>query len=204
MHGSVVLTVEAYDRPQLASPAPWLRMPVAPAIVGWRMTTLAGKAVVPGHKIVDFTRGLPPQSSFWTVYARGTYQNNPRFNRQVYLGLPGCYVFNLTPAAIDTHQFPNGIYQLTASAYDARGHRATLTTQDRDPERVLGGTGRSRERARAGRRRPSAPPRTSASTSATTSTGLAPARASAAPATVSASGLQHRRSGRSRRSGARA
>lgn len=129
VHGSVDLTIEAYDRPQLASPAPWLRMPVAPAIVGWRMTTLAGKAVVPGHKIVDFTRGLPPQSSFWTVYARGTYQNNPRFNRQVYLGLPGCYVFNLTPTPIDTHQFPNGVYQLTASAFDARGHRGTLTTR---------------------------------------------------------------------------
>jgi hypothetical protein len=129
VHGSVMLTVEAYDRPDLASPAPWARMPVTPAIVGWRMTTLAGKAVVPGRKIFDVTRALPAQQSFWSVFARGTYQNNPRFNRQVYTGLPGRYIFNLTPLPIDTHQFPNGIYQVTASAYDVRGHRATLTTR---------------------------------------------------------------------------
>ena len=129
VHGSVTLTVEAYDRPELASPSPWSRMPVTPAIVGWRMTTLAGKAVVPGHKIFDVTGGLPAQPTFWSVFARGTYQNNPRFNRQVYSGLPGRYIFNLTPTPIDTHQFPNGLYQITASAYDVRGHRATLTTR---------------------------------------------------------------------------
>jgi hypothetical protein len=127
VHGSVQLTVEAYDRPQLSSPAPWSRMPVTPAIVGWRMTTLAGKAVVPGRKVVDFTVALPPQQAFWNVFARGSYQNNPRFNRQVYSGLPGRYMFNLTPTPIDTHQFANGIYEVTASAFDVRGHRATLT-----------------------------------------------------------------------------
>jgi hypothetical protein len=129
VHGSVMLTVEAYDRPELASPAPWSRMPVTPAVVGWRMTTLAGKPAVAGHKIFDVAGGLPAQSTFWSVFARGTYQNNPRFNRQVYSGLPGRYIFNLTPTPIDTHQFPNGIYQVTASAYDVRGHRATLTTR---------------------------------------------------------------------------
>lgn len=127
VHGKVELTAEAYDTPQIPAPGSWRRMPVAPALVQWRLNRAnTGAVVLPTQTAADFTTGLPLNRDFWSVYARGTYQNQPRFDQTIYAWMPGQFIFDLTPALFDTQTLKNGPYVLTVTATDVRGHRGTL------------------------------------------------------------------------------
>jgi murein DD-endopeptidase MepM/ murein hydrolase activator NlpD len=126
--GTVSIVADAFDRPAMNPPLPWRGLPVAPALVGWSMISLTGRPIVTNSIAANFLAGIPLNSDFWSVYARGTYQNMPRFATQYFAGMPGRYLFMLAPA-FDTHLLPNGVYQLTVSAVDTRGNTGQLTTR---------------------------------------------------------------------------
>src|SRR6266568_5201831 len=61
VHGRVLLTAEAYDTSSIPAPEPWRGLPVAPAVVSWRLERLSTRTtVVPQTVAVSFRQGLPP------------------------------------------------------------------------------------------------------------------------------------------------
>lgn len=126
--GDISIVVEAFDRPAIPAPSPWRGLPVSPALVGWSMTSLGGRPVVTDSVAANFLQALPLNSDFWSVYARGTYQNMPRFATQYFAGMPGRYLFQLAPV-LDTREIPNGVYDLTVTAVDTRGNAGNLSTR---------------------------------------------------------------------------
>lgn len=124
VHGRVDIVADAYDLPE-PFPGFALGLPVAPAVVSWRVTRPWGEVVLPRRIAVDF-RGLEPRNgSFWHVYERGTYPNRPVFGGQLYTRMPGRYLFRLTPTGLDTRRLRNGTYVVTVYARDVRGNSAT-------------------------------------------------------------------------------
>jgi hypothetical protein len=89
--------------------------------VAWKLQRVGGALVVPQTTAVDFRTTLPPPRDFWSVYARGSYQNAPRFGVQQFSSMPGRFLFELMPS-LDTRTLPNGPYLLTVGAADARGN----------------------------------------------------------------------------------
>ena len=123
--GRVWLVAEAFDKPQLSVPGAWHDLPVTPALVSWRIQNTNLKAVVPTQIAVDFRDGLPENSAFWSVYARGTFQNMSVFGSHYSMMQPGCYLFLLSPTRFDTRSLPNGVYDLVVTASDIRGNAST-------------------------------------------------------------------------------
>ncbi len=121
--GRVEFEVDAYDLPPVVVPGKFEGLPVAPALVQWTMTTLGGVAVVPWQTVADFRVTLPPNSDFWNVYAKGTYQNAPRFGREQYPSMPGRFLFVLD-RNYDTAALGNGVYVATVLVGDGHGHKA--------------------------------------------------------------------------------
>jgi hypothetical protein len=124
--GRIELDVDAFDTPPVAVPGKFQGLPVAPALVQWTVTKLAGTAVVPWRTAVDFRQTLPSNVQFWNVYAKGTYQNAPRFGREQYTSMPGRFLFQLA-GSYDTTAIPNGVYVITVLVGDGHGHKATDT-----------------------------------------------------------------------------
>jgi murein DD-endopeptidase MepM/ murein hydrolase activator NlpD len=123
--GTVSIVAEAYDHPAMRVPGPFAGFPVSPALVTWSLRKVGGSIVQPEIPAFDVRTGLPTKPEFWDIYARGTYQNAPRFaNRQFNL-MPGRFLYNLN-SAFDTRTVPNGVYQISASAEDTRGNRGFL------------------------------------------------------------------------------
>jgi hypothetical protein len=136
VHGRITFSANASDLPMALLPHTIRGFPVsnfahdrfsvAPAAVTWSLSRLNGRTVVPRRTVVDFRRGLPPEVSFWRVYARGTYQNRapivPRYHKQ----MPGRYLFMLTPSPLDTRTLHDGVYVLAVTATDVRGNEGTL------------------------------------------------------------------------------
>ncbi len=108
-------------------PAPSTACRSRPAYVAWKLTRLGGPVAVPWAVVADFRDTLPPNPRFWNVYAKGTYENAPRFGREQYGGMPGRYLFSLSPS-FDTGSVANGVYVLSVRATDIRGN-ATLATR---------------------------------------------------------------------------
>jgi hypothetical protein len=102
--------VSAWDPPPIPPPAPWNVARLAPAVVWWTLTASNG-ALVASDSVSDFTGGLPPSSTYNSVYAPGTYQNKAH--------RPGNYLYWVIHS-LDTSAFPDGIYQLTVDAMDDR------------------------------------------------------------------------------------
>jgi hypothetical protein len=96
-------------------------LPVAPALVRWKLNRLNGATAVPWKVAADFRHTLPPNGAFFTVYAHGTYENAPRFGKEQYGSMPGRYLF-LLASSFDTASVPNGVYVLTVEAVDERGN----------------------------------------------------------------------------------
>jgi len=119
--GRIELDADAYDIPPVPVPGKFRGLPVAPALVQWKLTRLGGHVVLPWQVVADFRKTLPPNSSFWNVYAPGTYENAPRFGREQYSSMPGRYLF-LLAASYDTTTIPNGVYTITVQASDERGN----------------------------------------------------------------------------------
>jgi hypothetical protein len=123
--GTVSIVAEAYDHPAMRVPGSFASFPVSPALVSWSMRRVGGGVLQPEIAAFDVRTGLPTKPEFWDIYARGTYQNAPRFaNRQFNL-MPGRYLYNLN-AAFDTRTVANGVYQISAAAEDTRGNRSFL------------------------------------------------------------------------------
>jgi hypothetical protein len=101
---------------------------VAPAALTWSLSTLASRRVVGATRAIDFRRELPPTASFWSVFARGTYQNRapivPRYHQE----MPGRYLFWLT-SSLDTRSLRDGVYVVKVAAVDARGNKGSLSTR---------------------------------------------------------------------------
>jgi hypothetical protein len=122
--GSVELVAEAYDMPALPVPGAWYGYPVAPAMVSWGL--LAGSRYAVGPTVVvDFRYTIPFNQDFWKFYARGTYQNKPRFGNQQYRAWPGRFEFRLTRGLFDTRRLDDGTYTLRVMVEDTAGNRVT-------------------------------------------------------------------------------
>jgi hypothetical protein len=123
--GRVELDVDAYDMPPVPIPGKFGGLPVVPALVRWRIAPLNGAKVMPWRTAADFRTGIPGNAQFSDVYAKGTYENAPRFGTQQYTAMPGRYLF-LLAARYDTALLPNGVYVLSVHVADIRGNGATL------------------------------------------------------------------------------
>ena len=113
--GVVDLVAEAHDVTPIPPPMPYTHMPVTPALVRWRLVAEA-REVVSWRTSADFRTTLPADSSYATVYARGTTQNHPP--------TVGLYRFQLA-AAFDTTTHPDGPYRLEVEVADTRGNAST-------------------------------------------------------------------------------
>jgi hypothetical protein len=124
--GRIELDVDAFDTPPVAVPGKFQGLPVAPALVRWTVSRLGGAPVVPWRTAADFRQTLPSNVQFWNVYAKGTYQNAPRFGREQYTSMPGRFLFQLA-GSYDTTTIPNGVYVITVLVGDGHGHKAVDT-----------------------------------------------------------------------------
>jgi hypothetical protein len=124
--GRVELDVDAYDPQPLAVTGAYNGLPVAPALVQWWVTRVGGKTVVAPKTAADFRQTLPGNAQFFDIYAKGTYENSPRFGAQQYTGMPGRYLF-LLAGNFNTASLPNGNYVVSVRVADVRGNHSTGT-----------------------------------------------------------------------------
>jgi hypothetical protein len=125
--GRIELDVDAYDTPPVPVPGKFEGLPVAPALVQWTVTKLGETTVVAWRTAVDFRTTLPSNVRFWDTYAKGSYQNAPRFGREQYASMPGRFLFKLA-GSYDTTALANGVYVVTVLVADGHGHK-TIDTQ---------------------------------------------------------------------------
>jgi hypothetical protein len=118
--GTVSLIATAHDTPPLPVPGAFAGFPVSPALVTWSLARVDGSFYTPGIPAADFRTTLPPTGAFWNVYARGSYQNAPRFSNRQYF-MAGRFIYNLT-GQLDTRFYPNGLYEVTVQVSDMRGN----------------------------------------------------------------------------------
>jgi hypothetical protein len=125
VHGRVVMIAQAYDMPALPVPGDWAGLPVAPALITWRVESArSGKVIVRERTAFDVRTTLPDED-FWQCYARGTRQNMSTFNGQRAWREPGVYLYKLSRVAFDSTRLPNGIYTLRVTATDIRGNHSS-------------------------------------------------------------------------------
>jgi hypothetical protein len=124
--GRIELDVDAFDTTPMRVPGTFKGLPIAPAVVKWTLRHLSGRVAVPWRLVADFRHTLPTNGQFWSTYAKGTYENAPRFGNQQYRSMPGRYLFLLSPN-FDTTLVPNGIYVITVRVADIRGNTAALS-----------------------------------------------------------------------------
>jgi hypothetical protein len=127
VQGRIEMIAEAYDTPALPVPGEWHGLPVTPGLVSWRIESWNGKVVVPETVARDARTTVPPNSDFWHIYARGTYQNMAVFGKHFSWLQPGCYLFRLTPQPFDTHRLKDGVYQLVVTVADVAGNHSSLS-----------------------------------------------------------------------------
>lgn len=127
LYGRVLIGAVAQDTPPLPVPGAWRGLPVTPALVVWTLTSASHKTIIPTTVVADFRRSEPPNRDFWRVYAPGSYQNFPVFDRHLFWRQPGHYIFNLTPNGLDTTRLPNGTYTITVQASDTCGNLGSLS-----------------------------------------------------------------------------
>lgn len=125
IRGSVQLYAEAHDTPAIPVPGQWNDMPITPAVVGYRIETWNGTVKVPERTVWDTRTTIPANSTFWTHYARGTFQNMSVFGGHYSWGQPGCFVFRL--GTLDTKALPDNVYRLVVTARDVRGNESSAS-----------------------------------------------------------------------------
>ena len=118
--GTVSLVVAAHDDPPLPVPGTFAGYPVSPALVTWSLARVDGFVYVPPLTASDFRTTLPLVRNFWNVYARGSYQNAPRFSNQQFF-MPGRFLYNLS-GTFDSRSYPNGMYEVRVHVSDMRGN----------------------------------------------------------------------------------
>jgi hypothetical protein len=125
VRGAVEIVADAEDMPTDPGRVDWCG-PETPALVTWQVRSSEGRIVVPQQIAVDFRTTVPPDSAFWSVYARGTYQNQTIFGRHYSYRQRGAYLFRLAQH-FDTRTLRDGVYDLIVRASDIRGHSASQT-----------------------------------------------------------------------------
>ncbi len=120
--GERSLAIAAVDEPAMPVPGRFAGLPQVPARVEWRLQ--AGGAWGEWQVAADFRRTIPVRGYFWAVYADGTYQNAPVFDRRLYQGVAGRYLF-LT--GLDPSRLAPGDYEVEARVTDIRGNSSTST-----------------------------------------------------------------------------
>lgn len=123
--GSVSIVVTAFDEQPVAVPGAWAGFPVAPSYVTWTFQRVGSTPFVHDLPAADFRTTLPSARNFWNVYARGSFQNAPRFSNRQYI-IAGRYVYNLANV-IDTRWYPDGVYEVAVHAEDMRGNERDAT-----------------------------------------------------------------------------
>ena len=124
LSGKVRILADAFDTPTLPSPPPWGSLPVAPARVTWRLTTMGGR-VVTRNTGADFRYSEPFKQQFCSVYAPGTEQNFAAVEGRYHRGKAGRYLFVLTPSPLDTTRLRAGSYRVTVTASDTAGNESS-------------------------------------------------------------------------------
>ncbi len=125
--GMISLVAAAQDMAPLPVPGTFAGYPVSPALVSWSLTRLNGVVYVPTIPAADFRTTLPAGRTFWNVYARGSYQNAPRFSNQQFF-IPGRFLYDLSEA-MDTRSYPDGAYEVRVHVMDMRGNESEAVQQ---------------------------------------------------------------------------
>jgi hypothetical protein len=126
VHGRVVLIASAYDKPALPVPGDWNDLPVAPALLTWKIERAKdGRVVRPSQVAFDARVKNPSGTRFWEYYARGSRQNMATFGKQRAWREPGTYLYKLTRQPFDTTRLATGIYRLVVTATDIRGNQSS-------------------------------------------------------------------------------
>jgi hypothetical protein len=125
--GTVSLVAAAHDTPPIPVPGAFAGFPVSPALITWSLARVDGLTYVQDVPAADFRTTLPVTRTFWNVYARGSYQNAPRFSNRQYF-MPGRFLYNLT-SFLDTRSYPDGVYEVAVRASDMRGNASETVQQ---------------------------------------------------------------------------
>jgi murein DD-endopeptidase MepM/ murein hydrolase activator NlpD len=126
--GQVVPVTHIQDLPALHASGIWRDLPVAPALVCWRVERATdGRVVVRRRVAFDVRRTMPRNDVFWRYYARGSRQNMATFGTQRAWRTPGTYLFRLAQQPWDTRTLRNGVYRLVVTATDIRGNTGELS-----------------------------------------------------------------------------
>jgi hypothetical protein len=123
--GTISIVATAFDEPPLPVPGPFAGFPVSPSYVTWSFDHIGGVAYERNVTAADFRTSLPSNRSFWNVYARGSFQNAPRFSNRQFM-IAGRYVYNLANL-VDTRWYSNGAYDVTVRVRDMRGNESEAT-----------------------------------------------------------------------------
>ena len=124
--GTIVPVANVYDTTALPVAGVWADLPVAPALVTWRIERAKDARVVfPERTALDVRRTIPPNRDFWRYYARGSRQNMCPFAAQRAWRTSGTYLYRLTRTPLDTTRLRNGIYRLVVTAADIRGNKTS-------------------------------------------------------------------------------
>jgi hypothetical protein len=125
--GVVSLVAAAHDVTPIPIPGVFGGFPVSPALVSWSLYRVGGANYVRDAVAADFRTTLPSARAFWNVYARGSYQNAPRFSNRQYF-MPGRFLYNLAHE-VDTRAYPNGLYEVLVHVADMRGNDSEAALQ---------------------------------------------------------------------------
>ena len=120
--GTVSIVADALDTQPVRAPGAFGDFPVSPAFVTWTFTRVGAPAYAQDVPAADFRTTLPTTRNFWNVYARGSFQNAPRFSNRQYF-ISGRFVYNLANV-IDTRWYPDGEYEVMVHVQDMRGNSA--------------------------------------------------------------------------------
>jgi hypothetical protein len=125
--GTVSLVAAADDAAPMAVPGVFAGFPLSPALITWSLARVHGSTYVDDVHAADFRTTIPTSRYFWSTYARGSYQNAPRFSNRQYF-MPGRFLYNLA-SFVDTRAYPNGLYEITVTVADMRGNSSAAALQ---------------------------------------------------------------------------
>ena len=125
--GTVSLVAAADDAAPMAVPGAFAGFPLSPALITWSLARVHGITYVDDVPAADFRTTIPASRYFWSIYARGSYQNAPRFSNRQYF-MPGRFLYNLA-SFVDTRAYPNGLYEITVRVADMRGNSSDAALQ---------------------------------------------------------------------------
>jgi hypothetical protein len=137
--GTVSFVAAADDAAPMAVPGVFAGFPLSPALLTWSLARVPGITYVDDVPAADFRTTLPTSRYFWGVYARGSYQNAPRFSNRQYF-MPGRFLYNLA-SFVDTRAYPNGLYEITVRVADMRGNSSEAALQFKIENRAGSETG---------------------------------------------------------------